>query len=287
MKYSYKKSVKSDVSDELINTYLIRPAAGIVVRLLYNTPATPNQVTLLSAASGLIAAFLFFKGGREGLFAAGLFIALKDILDSADGQLARAKSMCSRYGRFLDSIVDFFVDLAVFFCIGLMLYRSGEDWISIVMAFLCFTGTTLRISYHVFYQVHYLHLFGRYLNNRIDEAVRKDDIKKKGGELGLQRLYQVIYGWQDGMMDRIDVWCRAGKSGDKFLNKWYKDGNGLRISGLLGMGMEMFILTICSLLNSIRPYLYLNVFLMNTVLVVSVIYRRFFLSGQSDRGRIR
>ena len=29
--YSYRKSLKSDISDELINTYLLRPIAGLIV----------------------------------------------------------------------------------------------------------------------------------------------------------------------------------------------------------------------------------------------------------------
>ena len=44
--YSYDLSVKSDISDELINVYVMRPAAGLLVRALYRTSITPNQVTL-------------------------------------------------------------------------------------------------------------------------------------------------------------------------------------------------------------------------------------------------
>ena len=36
--YSYDLSVKSDVSDELINVYVLRPVAGFLVRFLYYTP---------------------------------------------------------------------------------------------------------------------------------------------------------------------------------------------------------------------------------------------------------
>ena len=46
--YSYRNSLKSDTSDEIINTYLLRPIAGIIVWVLYYTPITPNQVTIVS-----------------------------------------------------------------------------------------------------------------------------------------------------------------------------------------------------------------------------------------------
>ena len=59
--YSYRDSVKSDKSDELINTYLLRPIAGVIVWALYYTPITPNQVTIISILSGIIAAFFYLK----------------------------------------------------------------------------------------------------------------------------------------------------------------------------------------------------------------------------------
>ena len=47
---------------------------------------------------------------RADLVVAALCFYLKDIFDSADGQLARAKQLYSRHGRFLDSIGDYVVD---------------------------------------------------------------------------------------------------------------------------------------------------------------------------------
>ena len=112
--YSYRESIKSDKSDELINTYLLRPIAGIIVWVLYYTPITPNQVTIASILSGIIASIFYLRGTAGSFIVAGLLITLKDILDSADGQLARAKTTTKWFGRFLDSIGDFIVNAAVF-----------------------------------------------------------------------------------------------------------------------------------------------------------------------------
>ena len=60
--YSYRNSIKSDKSDELINTYALRPIAGLIVWLLFDTPVTPNQVTLASIISGLAAALFYYQG---------------------------------------------------------------------------------------------------------------------------------------------------------------------------------------------------------------------------------
>jgi hypothetical protein len=288
--YSYRESVKSDKSDELINTYLLRPIAGIIVWMLYNTPITPNQVTIVSILSGIVAAFFYLKGTADAFLVAGLLISLKDILDSADGQLARAKQQQSRTGRFLDSIGDFLVDAAVFGSIGWTLYTLNNNWLMLLMALLGFIGISLRVSYHVFYQVHFLHLQKQYENNRITEELQEEDLKRGEFELILQRIFQIIYGWQDRLMVRIDGWsvrktfrrslaAEQRKTSEDY-KAWYSNAIALRISGFLGFGTELFLLMVCSVFNHLELYLYLNVFLMNGILIICILYRRFVLPTQ-------
>ena len=286
--YSYRTSIKSDKSDELINIYLLRPVAGILIWAIYGTPITPNQVTIASIASGVVAAIFYLKGTASAFIVAGLLISLKDILDSADGQLARAKHRQSRVGRFLDSIGDFIVDAAVFGSIGWTLYRLNNDWLMLLLALCGLIGISLRVSYHVYYQVHFLHLQKQYENNRITEEVRNEDLAQSNFELTLQRIFQIIYGGQDRLMARIDGWSarktfrwpptaeqRESAAG---YHDWYSDTIGLRVSGMLGFGTELFLLMICSVFNHLELYLYLNVFLMNGIFILCVAYRRFVLS---------
>ena len=275
--YRYSLSVKSDRSDELVNTYVLRPIAGLLVRALYRTPVTPNQVTVAAIIAGLVAAILYARGTATAVVAAGLFITLKDLLDSADGQLARAKQLYSRRGRFLDSIGDFAVDAAVFAAIGWTLERWNVLPVPWVFALLAFAGITLRVSYHVFYQASFLHLGGAYEKNRIIEEITEADLRGDRVALGLQRIFVVIYGWQDRLMLRIDAWCSGGNSGEAFRHSWYGDATALRLSGFLGFGTELLLLTVCSVLNELRLYVILNLVLMNGIFVCSILYRRFVL----------
>lgn len=278
--YSYDLSVKSDVSDELINVYLLRPTAGFLVHILYSTPVTPNQVTLAATLSGLIAAAFYVAATPTALILAGTFISLKDLLDSADGQLARAKQMYSRTGRFLDSICDFFVNLSVFAAIGFVLVSASGNILYAVWALLGFLGITLRVSYHVYYQSSFLHLQQMYATNRITEEIRKEDVETSGHPLLLQRTFQVLYGWQDRLMARIDAWCR--ERGQNIPDRgWFGDRTGLRLSGFLGLGTELFLLMLCSVTNHLTLYLYCNLGLMNGVWLTSIWYRRRVLVTRS------
>lgn len=280
--YRYHSSIKSSVSDELINTLLLRPLAGIIVRILYNTPVTPNQITLSSIIFGLTAALLYAFGACGTIALGGLFITLKDILDSADGQLARAKGLYSRAGRFLDSIGDFFVNAAVFSAIGFFLLKETGNGVFALLAFLGFVGITLRVSYHVFYQVSFLQLDGMYGKNRIVEDIMDEDRRGDPLALQLQRIFLFLYGWQDRLMMKLDSWSRGGENGEEFQRRWHSDAIGLRISGFIGMGTELFLLMICSLFEQLELYLWLNLTVMNGVILTSIIYRRLLL-----RKRIR
>ncbi len=276
--YSYRASLKSGASDELINTYVLRPAAGLIVRLLYPTSVTPNQVTLLSTLFGFAAAALYLTGIPGTAAAAGLCITAKDLLDSADGQLARAKGMGSRSGRFLDSIGDFAVNLAVFVAIGVLLASGGGTPAYLLLALAGFLGISLRVSYHVFYQTAFLHLQDAYGANRLTEEIREEDLLGDPRALFLQRVFRILYGWQDALMVRIDRWSLARSTlSDSRQRDWYADAAGLRLSGFLGMGTELFLLTLFSLAGNLVCYLWVNVLVMNCVWGVTVAYRRVVL----------
>ena len=284
MPYQYSKSLKSSASDEPINTYLIRPVAGLLVRAIYGTPITPNQVTVAAILIGFVAAVLYRYSGPGPAIAAGLCLTLKDIVDSADGQLARARGTSSRAGRFLDSIGDLAVNLAVFVAIGLSLCeRSGES-IFLVFAVLAFAGTTLRISYHVFYHTSYLHLVSLYQTNRLTEEVRPEDQLQDRWTLVLQKIFQALYGWQDRWIARLDRWSLRGRVVEgETAQRWYADRTGLLFTGVMGLGTELFLLMLFSLWGVLEGYLWFNLAGQNAVWCCSLVYRRWVLAPRVFR----
>jgi phosphatidylglycerophosphate synthase len=277
----FKQSLKSDAyyADEIINIYLLRPIAALIVWVLYRTPITPNQVTLFAILLGLASAITFVIGTPAALVAAGILIIAKDIFDDADGQLARAKELYSRRGRFLDSIGDFVVDAAVFAAITYTVFQTQPRTDVVILGVLSLLGTTLRVSYHVFYQVSFLHLEERYKLNRITEEITEEDRSGDPVALRLQQIFIVIYGWQDRMMYRIDAWCRGKRFADELIPAWYSDRFALRLSGFMGFGTELAILGACSIAHMLHAYLIVNVFLLNLVWLVNIFYRKFILSS--------
>lgn len=275
--YSYKNSVKSDISDELINVYLQRPLAGLVARCVYPTPITPNQLTIIGTLIGIAGGFLLGEQNAH-LPAAALCFYVKDIFDSADGQLARAKHLYSRKGRFLDSIGDYVVDLFLFGGIGFHLLRDGMSFAAVLFVSLAgFLGVSLRVSYHVFYQTSYLHQEKRYGTNRVTEELRGEDYLEDGLTIRLQEIFQFLYGWQDQAMARLDAWCLGKRKGEDTEARWFRDRIGLLLGGFLGFGTEFVLLTACLLLGNIQLYLVVTLGVLNCVWLSAILYRKMIL----------
>jgi phosphatidylglycerophosphate synthase len=275
----FRKSLKSDsyYADELVNIYLLRPVAAVIVWLIYPTGVTPNQVTLFAVLLGCLAGFIYTAGTPSAIAIAGVLILLKDIFDDADGQLARAKEKYSRRGRFLDSVGDFVVDAVVFAGVSFVCVRQVSHWYWIA-GIAGFLGITLRVSYHVFYQVSFLHLEERYKLNRITEEITDEDREGDPVALVLQKIFIGMYGWQDRMMYRLDCWCRGRNFDEQQLPLWYSDRFALRLSGLMGFGTEILLLAICSWFNALPVYFWLNIILMNFLWLCSIFYRKYILS---------
>ncbi|HLP17869.1 MAG TPA: CDP-alcohol phosphatidyltransferase family protein [Bacteroidota bacterium] len=272
----YRLSVKSAASDELVNTYLQRPAAACLTYALAFTTVTPNQVTFVSTVFGIALGVLLALPTPE-YAAAALCAWLKDVFDSADGQLARATGRLSRRGRFWDSIGDFAVNTALFIGLGSTLVREGHGLLLAALAStLGWLSVNLRVSYQVFYQTSYLHAKGSYMQNRVTEEVRAEDtVESDRVTLVLQKIFQVMYGWQDRLTAAIDRRCRR-RAGNPPLVQWYEDNTSLRLNRLFGMGTDFVTLTVCLAVRNPDAYLIVSLVAFNLLWTLAVAYRFFF-----------
>lgn len=103
------KTFKPRDVEELIDFYVHRRVAALLVRLLAKTPITPNQVTVLSGTVAIISGVVLATSTPERpwqpVLAAAIFF-LSIVLDCADGQLARLRRQSSFAGRALDGYTD-------------------------------------------------------------------------------------------------------------------------------------------------------------------------------------
>ena len=122
--------------------YLIRPPASLIVKAVFRTDITPNQLTGTSLVFALLAA-LAYSGGRPLFFALGGCLTLvSTIFDAADGMLARAKNMTSRYGAYLDLFLDRIADFLVMIGATIGYFKYSRSY-----AFLIFGLVTVGLYF--------------------------------------------------------------------------------------------------------------------------------------------
>jgi phosphatidylglycerophosphate synthase len=98
--------------------------AALLVRPRVGTRVQPNHLTTLSLLSGLTAAALYGTADRQAANWGAALYVLTNLLDHADGELARLAGTTSVAGGFFDRVTDLVVRASVIMGIGLGL-RSG------------------------------------------------------------------------------------------------------------------------------------------------------------------
>ena len=152
-----------------LNKYVNRKASEPMARLLAKTRVTPNQVSW--AAFGIaILSFISFVLGQN--ITGGLLVQLSSVVDGADGDLARLKGMTSKFGGFLDSVLDRYVDILL--VLGLTLWSlSHESYPGIWLVSFAAIAGTFGISY-TFARIgsNHRHLFGKGLSSFAARDIR-------------------------------------------------------------------------------------------------------------------
>jgi len=92
--------------DNAITRYLYRPVSFPLTRLLVWTPITPNQVSYLVAALVVVGCWLTAQPSPDKAVAGTAVILASAYLDCCDGEIARVKLLSSRFGAWIDTIVD-------------------------------------------------------------------------------------------------------------------------------------------------------------------------------------
>ena len=118
-------------NDGFFTTYCVSPYSKYLARWAARRGWTPNAVTVLSMAIGLLAAAAFAVGDRAGLVAGAVLLQIAFVADCVDGQLARYTRTFSKLGAWLDSVFDRAKEYVVFAGLALGASRGlgGDVWL--------------------------------------------------------------------------------------------------------------------------------------------------------------
>ena len=112
-------------TDSFLARHINRPISLFITRRLARTSITPNQMTLIHTAAGLLGALLFAQPVVRLQVLGSLLFLFSSMVDGCDGEIARLKFQQSELGGWLDIWADNVVHVAVFAAIAVGLYREA------------------------------------------------------------------------------------------------------------------------------------------------------------------
>lgn len=136
---------KSQDTEEWLDIHLTRPLGLLWAHLFRLLHVHPNVVTLLSIVLGALAGCFFASAETQSVLLGILSLFVANLLDSADGQLARMTGQKTRLGRVLDGFAGDVWFIAIYAAICLRLQHTAipftsTDWGIWIWVLCAFTG---------------------------------------------------------------------------------------------------------------------------------------------------
>jgi phosphatidylglycerophosphate synthase len=115
-KLLYKILVKPQ--DNAITRYLYRPVSFPLTRLLVWTPVTPNQISYAVAVLVAVGCWVTAHASMRMALLGTVIVLAASYLDCCDGEIARLKLLSSRFGAWIDTVVDELSSIGYMVAIG-------------------------------------------------------------------------------------------------------------------------------------------------------------------------
>lgn len=133
-KENLEATYKSMDTEEWLDVKFTRPIGYGWAVLFRSMGVHPNTVTVISIVIGAFAGYCFYHEELLWILLGITMLAWADILDSADGQLARMTGQKTLIGRILDGFAGDVWFFSIYFFIGLRLtpqpmpFGNGANW---------------------------------------------------------------------------------------------------------------------------------------------------------------
>lgn len=142
-----ERKLEGKPTDGIVSRYLNRKLSTRITALIvkHKIPITPNQMSIISSLVGFTSFPLFITGNPV---LAGVMVQTSSILDGVDGELARYYGLASKFGSFIDSILDRLVNIMALLgaVLYLVLFQGLNEAIHITVYVLTIAGD-IMVSY--------------------------------------------------------------------------------------------------------------------------------------------
>lgn len=131
-------------TDGPISKSLNRKLSVWITSKLSRFNINPNHMTLISFFLAAMSGLFFFLGGYPKIVIGGFMAQLSSILDGCDGEIARLKFKQSKFGRYMDRVLDRYADGLIIIGMTIACFHTMEtSWVWLV-GFLALTGSFMN-----------------------------------------------------------------------------------------------------------------------------------------------
>jgi phosphatidylglycerophosphate synthase len=260
----YKKSLKMKEVEELFDLFLYRPLAFLLVKVIYKTNITPNQISMTAILMGVIAGYFYSNGQPVYLKIGALFFMAFNILDCSDGQLARLKKNGSQAGRIIDGISDYLATTAVYIGIAWgFAHKTSKPYYWLIM--LLITGLSsifhsILVDYYRNRFIYYVSARKSNFENDIEECKKEYELIKNEKGKWFDRIVLLIYLKYSALQQLLVARKKKAKLFIATSQEYFrKNKKIIRFWVLLGPTTQITTLIICSFFNRLDVFIWIVV----------------------------
>lgn len=278
----FKSSLKSYDVEEILDVFFYRPLSFLFVKLIYSTDITPNQISIFSMFFGLLTGVMFGFGTHQFFIFGAIALLISNVLDCADGQLARLKKNGTGIGRIIDGFIDYITGFSIFVGIGIGLSIATGDYlyvwgITVIGGFSRVLQNMMFDNYRNMYMSN-VYNKGSNLDQEIEEYTRLQRVLNKTKGRYAEKFLVNIY------IKYASVQNNTAK--DENMNippEVYKNKNMmlLRAWSWIGSTTHLTAVIIACFFNRVDIYLWITLTLGNLILLVLYIIQKKVLNDLS------
>lgn len=190
-----ESTYKSKDTEEVIDRIFFRPAGYGVALISAKLKITPNTLTIISIILGVTAGHLYYYNSIL-INVIGIIIYLfADVLDSADGQLARMTNQISKTGRIFDGVATNLISISIY---SHLIFRSLNldfGWTIVIIAAIAGASHVIQAATADFYRHAYLYIVCGKEKSELDSSIniRKqiENLSWKGNYI--DKFFLIVY----------------------------------------------------------------------------------------------
>lgn len=127
--------------DGIISRNINRKISKLFTQLLINLNCSPLTLTIINFLLTILAAFSFFFSNILG----ALLVQLVSIFDGVDGEIARLKLATTKFGAYLDAVLDRYSDTIIILSLAFAHYLKTNQNLIFPLAILAIIGSNMSM----------------------------------------------------------------------------------------------------------------------------------------------